>query len=188
MIIPAVRGLCKWNNRTVKFNRQLRYYYLRFIRLRGEPRDLALGMAMGVFCGMLPIIPFQTALAVTLAIFFKGSKITAAIGTWVSNPLNWYFLYYYSYKLGTTLLGLPEQRKVFSAVIESIRAGERFVDVAGHALGAGATFITAFILGGVLLGIVFAPLAYFVFLPLFRSLKIWHDKRRERRQSRRQTP
>ncbi len=71
----------------MKFNRQIRYYYLRFIRLRGQPHDLALGMAMGIFCGMLPIIPFQTALAVTLAIFFKGSKITAALGTWVSNPL-----------------------------------------------------------------------------------------------------
>jgi uncharacterized protein (DUF2062 family) len=165
----------------VKFSRQIRYYYLRFIRLRGSPHELALGMAMGVFCGMLPIIPFQTALAVTLAIFFKGSKITAAIGTWVSNPLNWYFLYYYSYKLGITLLGLPEQRKVFSAVIESIRAGDRFVEVAGHAAGAGATFVTSFILGGVLLGIVFAPPAYFVFLPFFRSLKTWREERKERR-------
>ena len=172
----------------MKFRRQIRYYYLRFISLRGEPRDLALGMAMGVFCGMLPIIPFQTALAVTLAIFFKGSKITAAVGTWVSNPLNWYFLYSYSYKLGTTLLRIPEQKKVFSAFIESIQAGDRFIEVAGHALGAGATFVTALILGGVVLGIAFASPAYFIFLPLFKFLKTWRKKRKARRQWHRQTP
>jgi uncharacterized protein (DUF2062 family) len=172
----------------VKFSRQIRYYYLRFIRLRGAPHDLALGMALGVFCGMLPIIPFQTALAIALAMFFKASKITAAIGTWASNPLNWYFLYYYSYKLGITILGIPERRKVFSAVIESIRSGDPFAEVVGNALGAGATFVAAFIIGGVLLGIVFAPLAYFIFLSLFRSLKSWRANRKTRKHQRRQIP
>ena len=88
------------------FERQIRYYYLRFIRLRGEPHELAMGMAFGIFSGMMPILPFQTALAVALALFFKGSKIAAALGTWVSNPLNWYFLYYYSYKLGALIYNL----------------------------------------------------------------------------------
>ena len=90
------------------FERQIRYYYLRFIRLRGDPSELALGMALGVFTGMMPIMPFQIAVAVALALFFKGSKITAALGTWISNPLNWYFLYYANYKLGAFILRLPE--------------------------------------------------------------------------------
>ena len=63
------------------YERQLKYYYIRFLRLRGEPHELALGMAIGVFSGMMPILPFQIALAVTLALLFKTSKITAALGT-----------------------------------------------------------------------------------------------------------
>ena len=73
----------------MKYSRQIRYYYLRFIRLRGESHELALGLAFGIFAGMMPIMPFQIALAVALALVFKGSKITAALGTWISNPLSW---------------------------------------------------------------------------------------------------
>ena len=54
----------------------------------------------------MPILPFQIALAVLLALIFRGSKIAAALGTWISNPLNWYFLYLYSYKIGAAILCL----------------------------------------------------------------------------------
>ncbi|MFB0519881.1 MAG: DUF2062 domain-containing protein [Desulfatiglandales bacterium] len=35
-------------------------YVSEFIRLTGHPHELALGMALGIFTGMLPGIPFQT--------------------------------------------------------------------------------------------------------------------------------
>ncbi|MBW1669288.1 MAG: DUF2062 domain-containing protein, partial [Deltaproteobacteria bacterium] len=38
----------------MKLIRQLKYLYIRFIRLRGDPRELALGTALGVFAGMMP--------------------------------------------------------------------------------------------------------------------------------------
>jgi uncharacterized protein (DUF2062 family) len=62
----------------LELKRLIRYYYLRFIRLRGNPHELALGMSFGIFTGLMPILPFQTVLAVALALVFKGSKITAA--------------------------------------------------------------------------------------------------------------
>ena len=67
----------------MKYSRQLKYYLLRFTRLRGEPHDLALGLSFGIFSGMLPIMPFQIAFAVMLSLIFKVSKITAIIGTWI---------------------------------------------------------------------------------------------------------
>ena len=100
----------------MKLSRISRYYFLRFIRLRGEPRELALGMSFGIFSGMMPIIPFRTILAVALALVFKGSKITAALGVWVSNPLNWYILYYLNYKIGAFILGLSRDNKGFSSL------------------------------------------------------------------------
>ena len=163
----------------MKYSRQLRYYYLRFIRLKGEPNELALGMAFGIFAGMMPIMPFQIAFAVALAIFFKGSKITAALGTWVSNPLNWYFIYFYDYKLGAFILGLPERKAVFHGIMETIRNGQDFLAIITKILGSGGTFIAAFLLGGLLLGLVFAPLGYFLFLHFFRYVKRWRQRRRE---------
>jgi len=136
-------------------------------------------MALGVFTGMMPIMPFQIALAVALALFFKGSKITAALGTWISNPLNWYFLYYASYKLGAFLLRLPEQNKIFSSVMNAIQSGEESMVVVDKILGAGGVSLAAFLLGGLVMGTVAALPTYFIFLPVFSRIRSWRRARRK---------
>jgi len=138
-------------------------------------------MAFGIFSGMMPTIPFHTALAVALALFFKGSKITAALGTWFSNPLSWYFLYYLNYQIGALILGLSERNRVFSSVMESMHHGEEAMVIAGKIAGAGGIIITAFLLGGIIMGIVSALPSYFIFLRFFRFIKNWREKRRERK-------
>ena len=165
----------------MRFNRQIRYFYLRFIRLRGEPNELALGIAFGIFAGMMPIMPFQIALAVTLALLFKGSKITAALGTWVTNPLNWYFLYYYAYEIGASILGIPEKSKMFSSVMAPIRQGEEALAIIGKIAGAGGAMVSAFLLGGFIMGVIAAVPSYFIFLRFFQFLRTWRRKRREDR-------
>lgn len=164
----------------MKLSRRVRYYYLRFIRLRGEPNELALGMALGIFSGMMPIIPFHTASAVAMALVFKGSKITSAIGVWVSNPFNWYFLYYLNYRIGAFILGLSRDNRGFSSVMESMRQGEKgmsFILGIAHASG---EIITAFLIGGVIMGIVASIPSYFVFLKIFSTLREWRRKKKKR--------
>jgi len=153
--------------------RFLRYFRLRFLRLRGSPHELALGMAFGIFTGSMPILPFQIALAVFLALIFKGSKIAAALGTWISNPLNWYFLYYYSYKIGAALLGITHTNGVFASVMESVRKAEDGWIIAGKIMQAGGHMIAAFLLGGLVLGLIIAPPSYFLFLKVFRLMEQW---------------
>lgn len=154
-----------------RYHRSMKYLYLRFLRLRGHPHELALGMAFGVFAGSMPILPFQTALALFLALLFKGSKITALLGTWISNPLNWYFLYFYSYKIGSWMLGLPGTSKVFHAVMASIHQGEDLWVVFNKIVGAGGIFMASFLLGGLVLAIVFSVPTYFVFFRLFEYFR-----------------
>ncbi len=166
----------------MKFERQLRYYYLRFLRLRGEPHELALGVAFGVFAGMMPIMPFQIAVAVALALWFKGSKITAVLGTWISNPLNWYFLYYYNYKLGAFFLGIKGNNKVFSTVMSAIKSGGEPMAIVGMIFEASGMGIAAFLIGGLVMGFVAAVPVYFVFLPIFTRIRIWRRAGRKRRE------
>jgi uncharacterized protein len=135
-------------------------------------------MAFGIFSGMMPILPFQIAFAVALSLFFKGSKIAAALGTWVSNPLNWYFLYYYSYKLGAFLLRLPEKNAIFSSVMTSIQSGEDAMVIVGKIFGAGGFVIAAFLVGGLVLGTAAAIPSYFIFLRIFKSIRLWREARR----------
>ena len=86
----------------VKFKRILRYMYLRLVRQQMPVHNVAVGFAAGMFVGFLPIIPFQTIVAVAVAFPVRGSKIAAALGTWISNPINmipFYLMLYYAGKL-----------------------------------------------------------------------------------------
>ena len=165
----------------MKIGRQLRYCYIRIRRLNGDPHVLALGFAFGVFSAMMPIIPFipfHTILALTLALFLGGSKITAIIGTWVSNPLDWYFQYKYSYKLGALILGISEKNGLFPSAIESMGQAEGPGGIFLEIMSTGSSVITALFLGGFIMGVILSIPSYFLFLRFFRSLRAWREKRR----------
>ena len=69
-------------------------------------RSLAGGVFIGVFAAFLPI-PFQTLLAVVLAIWLRYNLPAAVILVWVSNPLTWLPILYFNYRLGAWVLGKP---------------------------------------------------------------------------------
>jgi uncharacterized protein (DUF2062 family) len=81
---------------------------VRMRQLEGNPHSLALGMAVGIFVSITPIIPLQTVVAIALAFLVRGSKSAAVLGTWLSNPLTIPVVYYANYKLGCLLAGIPE--------------------------------------------------------------------------------
>ena len=159
------------------FNRQFRYIYLRLIRLRGQPHELALGMALGIFIGMTPTIPFHIIIAIALALAFKASKITAALGTWICNPLTVYLVYKYSYKIGSLILGFDHRTGLLRQVVEAINCGE-LLKVITTILGGGGMVVAAFLLGGTILGVAFAVPSYGIFLYFFKAFISWRTSRK----------
>ena len=130
-----------------------RYWWREFVRqlqeLRGKPHEISLGMAIGVFVAITPTIPFHTLLAVALAAALRGSKLAAALGVWVSNPLTIPVFYYGSYRLGSFVLGLPELTLPTEYSVFSL------AELGGHVT-------VAMLHGGVLLAIPPALLTYFL--------------------------
>jgi len=127
---------------------------------------------------MMPIVPFQMALSVGLALLFKGSKITAALGTWISNPLNWYFLNYFSYKLGTFVLGIHGHGATFSSIMTAIRLGEDSMVIVERIVAAGGLMVAAFLIGGLIMGAAVSIPSYFIFLYIFRRIRVWRESRK----------
>jgi uncharacterized protein (DUF2062 family) len=130
-----------------------RYWWQEFClqlkELRGKPHRISLGMAIGVFIAITPTIPFHTVLAVFLAALLRGSKLAAALGVWVSNPLTIPFFYYWSYRLGRFVLGYPQLiLPADYSVISLMKMGKHVTVAMLH--------------GGVLLGILPGLLAYFL--------------------------
>jgi hypothetical protein len=90
----------------MNFRVKLKKFYRQFISLKGEPRTIALGMAMGVFVGVMPLIPFHTILIVLLGIIFRKNITSAYLGSWViSNPLTIPIFYLTEYQLGKFCMG-----------------------------------------------------------------------------------
>jgi uncharacterized protein (DUF2062 family) len=81
--------------------------YQRFLKLRGEPHAIAMGLSLGVFVGLSPLMGLHSVIAVAAAAVFKWSKIAALIGVFVTNPLTAPLIYPLTYTLGAVVLGNP---------------------------------------------------------------------------------
>lgn len=146
--------------------RWIRYWYLRIVRIKASPHTVARGMAVGVFVGCLPVIPFQTVIALALAVVLRCNKLAAALGTWVSNPLNVPFFYYGLYKVGIFFIPQCHVSIDFKhlALREMLRQGQELVVV--------------MTVGGVVVGIPASILTYFLTL---RLVRLYHARRAARR-------
>ena len=90
--------------------RQAKLFYLRFIRIRGAPEEIAEGMALGIFIGMTPTMGAQIIIAVFVAALLRKNKIAAALAVFVTNPVTAPFIYGLQYELGRNLLGWKRLR------------------------------------------------------------------------------
>ena len=126
---------------------------------------------------MMPTIPFHTIVAVSLALAFKASKITAAAGVWICNPVTIYFVYKYSFSIGSFFLGFDHNTKIVAPVVEAIYRGELFSG-ATEILGAGGTVVAAFLLGGIVLGVISATPSYPIFFYSLKAFISWHESRK----------
>lgn len=147
----------------MKLKRILRYHWLKFLRLQEDPKKIAGGLALGVFIGITPTIPFHLVTALSLAALFRVSPVTAFIGIQVGNPLTVVPIYLTAYKVGQFLLyhGKPlvfPQAFGFKAWLQVLFQGGAALQV-----------------GGVVIAIPPAIMSYFLTLWIiqrYRRLKV----------------
>ena len=145
--------------------RRIRYYYLRLILIPDTPRRVAMGLGVGVFIGFLPIIPFQTVAAITLAWAFRGSLVAGAAGTWVTNPATVPVLYPVFFYIGRWLTPFGHNAQ--------LPDGFDIKDLASF----GGDVIMASLAGGVVLGLIFGPIVYFIALKYIDRLQAWERRK-----------
>lgn len=90
----------------MKFQKRLRYLYYRAVRGHGKPREVAMGMAIGASISVTPVLG-HTPVAVAIAALTGQSKLGAALGVWVNNPVTMPFLFGASYVVGALVLRYP---------------------------------------------------------------------------------
>ena len=152
--------------------RAARYFYLRFIRLKGDPGILARGVAVGTFIGITPTIPLHSIMALFLSFILRGSKVAALLATFaVSNPLTFFPQYYLSWQIGNWLLPGKHSWEDVSELINLVVTGAKFKETLAAFSHVGTNSLTVLILGGIVLAIPFTFVFYFLSHMLFSSIQ-----------------
>ena len=142
--------------------------YRRFLKIRGNPHEIAAGLALGLFVAMSPFIGIHMALAVCLAALFKWNKISAVAGVWLSNPITMPALYGATWFVGSKITGV------------------KLADNIPHSFNLKATYafllktpalITTLTIGGIVVGV---PLAIAVYYVAYSILQRYQEEVREK--------
>jgi hypothetical protein len=140
--------------------KRFREFYRRFISLKGDPSSIASGLAIGVFVGTTPTIPFHTILIVLAGLLFRRNITAGLLGSgMVSNPLTIPLLYVFQYELGRVLMGMPRCR----------------FEIADYTLGGiaalGWQILVPLQVGGIVMAPLFAVPAYFIAVRLIEAVR-----------------
>ncbi|MEO0988630.1 MAG: DUF2062 domain-containing protein [Cyanobacteria bacterium J06639_14] len=143
-----------------RWRRRLRYFYLRFVRMRGSPQEISRGIAAGVFAGLFPLFGLQTIIGVVIAAVIRGNKIMAAAATWISNPFTYVPIYFFNYRVGRLILGNQAQANAFEDV-----------DALKSWMSMGADITITLFLGCFVVGLICAAASYFIGLRSTRWIR-----------------
>lgn len=162
----------------MKANRAAKYYYLKFLRLQGDPHSVALGVAIGLFIGTTPTIPFHTTLVITLAWLLRGNILAGLLAaTAISNPLTWVPQYYFSWRLGTWLLPGHLTWHRIHALLSMLTTCSGFMQSLDLLRQLGIDAAAVMLLGGILLATPISLVGYLLSFKFFTALR---KKKREK--------
>jgi len=149
---------------TMYLKRRCKAFYEQFIRLPGNPRDIAFSMAIGIFVGVTPTIPFHTLLIIAITYVLKRNFTAAYMGSWlISNPITIPFFYVAQFQIGRTLMG-----REYCEVLVPDYSFWSFMELGWNG------FCVPLLLGGIVTAPVLAIPAYYATL---RAAQIIREKR-----------
>ncbi|HPA57951.1 MAG TPA: DUF2062 domain-containing protein [bacterium] len=146
----------------------------KLLSLNDSPHDIALGLALGIFIGFLPIMGIQMTVVLVFALPFRNAnKVAAVAGVWITNPLTVIPIYAFIYWVGTAFY--PAEYILTS---ESLKCKMRdiiqldgFIDQTQAFLSLGADIFLPMCIGGAIVGFIAMFPTYFITRKLIENYR-----------------
>jgi len=125
---------------------KIKNFAKRLLWIQDSPQKIALGLAIGVFWGIMPTFGFAILFSLPSALLLKGNRLAAILGTFVANPLTVPFIYPFGYKIGQLILKttpLPFSWELFR--LESLLSLSKSLLVGSIFLAIGLAILTYFL-------------------------------------------
>lgn len=161
----------------LNLHRTVRYYTLKFIRLRGNPSSLAMGTAIGILVGISPTIPLHTGIIIGVTLLLRVSTVAALIAAVVvCNPFTMIPQYYLCWVVGDFILPGRLTWEHIKELLDII-SNESFMDVLQTLGSLSLDAILVMLTGGLVIGIPAAVAGYYFTLRFFMKIQ---EKRRQK--------
>lgn len=152
--------------------RSARYYYLKFRRTKGDPQSLAIGTAIGIFLGIVPIMPLKTITIVFTTVVTRASTIAAMLASvLVCNPLTYIPLYFLSTIIGNVLTPYELSWQRIKEVLDFLLASPGMYKALIALAGLGYEAMIVLLVGGAVLALPFTIISYFLSLRFFGQIR-----------------
>jgi uncharacterized protein (DUF2062 family) len=163
--------------RIMSLSRTLRFYSLRFKRLQGSTRSLALGAAIGTAVGATPTLPLHNVLILGLTLLFRVNPIAGLItANIVSNPLTFVPQYFFAWKIGDFFLPGRLTWEKIQGILALIKE-KGIMDSLDLIRQLGFDAILVMLTGGLVLAVPTGILTYIIVFRIFAKIR---EKRRNK--------
>lgn len=161
----------------MSLSRTLRFYSLRFKRLQGSTRSLALGAAIGTAVGATPTLPLHNVLILGLTLLFRVNPIAGLItANIVSNPLTFVPQYFFAWKIGDFFLPGRLTWEKIQGILALIKE-KGIMDSLDLIRQLGFDAILVMLTGGLVLAVPTGILTYIIVFRIFAKIR---EKRRNK--------
>jgi uncharacterized protein len=131
-------------------------------RLPDSPERVALAFAVGVFFGFSPFLGLQTILGLSLAFYFRLSRVAVVLGTWVNLPFIVPVYYAVATELGARMLGRQPPSTLADDVGHAVRQASLSYGAIEQVLGMLQPMLWSFVLGSTLGAFLLGSIAYWL--------------------------
>jgi uncharacterized protein (DUF2062 family) len=142
---------------------KLKDFKEKFLNMKGDARSIARGVALGSFIGMTPFPGFRMIIAIGVAKMLRLHVPAAALSVYSNNAITGLFISAFHYFVGMKVLRMEN-------LPEFPMTGMQ--DAANFIFHSGLNVFAAIGVGGLIAGIPFAALMYFMAYAFFRRREI----------------
>jgi len=135
----------------------LKEKWQQIIKSNASPGEISLGLAIGVFCGIIPLLGLQTLIMVLLLFLLRRSnKMAAFLSSWVMNQFTIIPILYMDYKIGMLLI--PVKTELDFSNIQQLVMDWNLSEL----FSVGKEVFYPMLLGGCICGLIGAIITYAV--------------------------
>ncbi len=158
-------------------------------KLRGSPKAIAGGLALGMFIAFTPTIGLQVILAALFATIFNFNRASAIITVWITNPVTIPIIFTFNYWVGKMIIPGPPVSEVAKNLLDFVKLMASFDiwEVMGQFMAfmqLGKEVLIPLSIGSILVGSCVAGVTYIIST---RMIEAYIARREWKRKKRRET-